>query len=80
MAPCLVAPSSFMRIKVLKRFFKRWKTSFMQEMEMKKEEKKVQKMTYQELAVKLMMVIDLKCFTGKIFSIKCFFERHLPKL
>lgn len=65
MASCLVAPSSSMRIKVLKRFFKRWKTNFMQEMESSGEGGRIKgsENDLSKQAMKLMMVVDLKCFT-----------------
>lgn len=42
--------------------------------EKKNKESKPRRWPIQELDMKFMMVIDLKCFTLKIFFIKCVFE------
>lgn len=54
-----------MRIKIMKKFFNRWKTNFLQEMKSSGGEgiKKGSEDDYQELTMKFMMVIYVKCFT-----------------
>lgn len=79
---CLVAPSPFMRIKIMKKFFNRWKTNFLQEMKssggegIKKRFRRWLSRTNYEIHdghIRKML------YLRDIFNQMCIWKTHLPK-